>query len=253
MEIKADDRIIISGLTGTGKTYLLRYFATQFEPDILIIDPLDQYSNFLDECRYIPKRETPNELEQICKSLWSRANVTLIIEESEQYLQQGRSILPFTSGLIRMGRNWGIGVFATTRRIQDLNKRLFDLAQHAFFFRCGLQSRDYIARMIGPEYVYPYPAPKYNKTGYTITTLPEYAFLHLDLKTETADVSRLHIEGREYVQEVGKKSEIPRRVDRGKMEPIEKQEEVQEEEEKNKGKEREVGTESGKTGSKDGH
>lgn len=40
IDVRRDDRIIISGLTGTGKTVLLRYFASQFEPQILIIDPL---------------------------------------------------------------------------------------------------------------------------------------------------------------------------------------------------------------------
>lgn len=209
INIRSDDRIIISGLTGTGKTKLLTYFALQFEPDILIVDPLDQYGMFPDECRYIPKQETPQELEQICTSLFARTNCTLIIEESEQYLQQGRSMLPYTSGLIRMGRNWGIGIFCTTRRIQDVSKRFFDLAQHAFFFACGLQSRDYIARMIGAEFVYPHPSPKYNKTGHTITTLPQFAFLHLNLRDETADVSRLNLKGREHIEEIGKKSEAP--------------------------------------------
>lgn len=204
MEISSTDRIIISGITGTGKTYLLRYFAHQFAPDILIVDPLNQFGMFPDECRYIPQRETPNELEEVCHRLWSRGNLTLIIEESEQYLQQGRAMLPYTSGLIRMGRNWGVGIICTTRRIQDVNKRFFDLAQHAFFFKCGLQSREYIANMIGKEYVYPTAEPKYNTTGYCIMTLPEFAFLHLDLKTETADISRLQVKGREHITEVGK-------------------------------------------------
>ncbi len=238
IHIKSDDRIIISGLTGTGKTYLLRYFATQFEPDILIIDPLDQYSMFSDDLRYIPQRETPNELEEICKRLWARSNCTLIIEEAEQYLQQGRSMLPFTSGLIRMGRNWGIGIYATTRRIQDVAKRFFDLAQHAFFFQCGLQSREYIAKMIGNEFVYPYPSPKYNRTGYCIMTLPEFHFLHLDLRNETANVCVLKLKGREHIQAAGKKSESPSPKEIGKEE---KPEEVQEQEAKKEkeGKEKE--------------
>jgi len=38
MDIKSTDRIIISGLPGTGKTYFLRYLASLAEPDILIVD-----------------------------------------------------------------------------------------------------------------------------------------------------------------------------------------------------------------------
>lgn len=207
MKIKSTDRLCVCGLPDTGKTTFMRYLASLAEPHILIIDPLDQYDMFPDECRYIPKREHPQELEDICRRLWAQTDMTLIIEEAEQYLQQGRALLPATSGLIRMGRNWGIGVWATTRRIQDINKRFFDLAQHCFFFRCGLKSRDYIADMIGHEYVYPYPRPKYNHTGYSITTLPDYHCLHFDLTDETAEIVTLKLGGREHIEQVGKKSE----------------------------------------------
>ena len=198
-------------MPGTGKTYFMRYLATLAEPDILIIDPLDQYSMFPDECRYIPKRETPNELEDICKGLFARVNCTLIIEEAEQYISQGRAMLQYTSGLIRMGRNWGIGVWATTRRIQDINKRFFDLAQHCFFFRCGLKSRDYIADMIGPEFVFPTASPKYNKTGYCILTLPPFHALHFNLDDETAVIVTLKLGGaREHIETAVRKSEAPK-------------------------------------------
>ena len=208
MDLKSTDRICVTGLPGTGKTVFLRYLASLAEPNIYIIDPLDQYDMFPDECRYIPKRETANELEDICKWLHGRSNVTLIIEEAEQYISQNRAMLPYTSGLIRMGRNWGIGVWATTRRVQDINKRFFDLAQHCFFFRCGLKSRDYIADMIGAEFVWPYPSPKYNHTGYTITTLPPYHCLHFNLDNETAEIVTLKMGGREHIEAVGKKAEV---------------------------------------------
>lgn len=189
---------------------------------------------FPDECRYIPRRETPNELEDIAKSLWARSNVTLVLEEAEQYIAQGRAMLPYTSGLIRMGRNWGIGVWATTRRIQDINKRFFDLAQHCFFYRCGLKSRDYIADMIGAEYVFPYPSPKYNKTGYCILTLPPFHALHFNLDDETAEIVTLKLGAREHIQTAGKKSEAPSPKEIGKEE---KPEQVLEQEAK-EGKEK---------------
>ena len=212
IEIKSDDRICVAGLPGTGKTYLMRYFASLCEPDILIIDPLNQYTMFPDECRYIPRRESANELEEIAKQLCARSNTTLICEEAEQYISQQRAMLPYTSMLIRMGRNWGIGVYATTRRIQDINKRFFDLAQHCFFFKCGLKSRQYVADLIGYEYVYPYPSPKYNKTGYCVTTLPQYHFLHFNLEDETAEVGVLRLGAREHIATAGKKTEAPKEL-----------------------------------------
>jgi len=163
---------------------------------------------FGDECRYVPKRETANELEEICKQLMARGNITLVVEEAEQYISQSKAMLPATSQLIRMGRNWGVGIYATTRRIQDINKRFFDLCQHCFFFRVGLKSRDYIADMIGPEFVYPVASPKYNRTGYCITTLPPYHFLHFNLEDETAEVGVLKLGAREHIVAAGK-SEAP--------------------------------------------
>jgi len=190
---------------------------------------------FPDECRYIPERETPNELEEICKQLHARSNVTLIIEEAEEYISQSRSMLPYTSRLIRMGRNWGIGIYATTRRIQDINKRFFDLAQHCFFFRVGLKSRDYVADMIGSEFIWPYPSPKYNRTGYTLTTLPPFHFLHFNLEDETAEIGVLMLGAREHIAAAGKKSEAPSPKEMGKEEKPEQvleQEAKQEKEEK---------------------
>ena len=168
------------------------------------------------------------ELEAICQKLWKVSNLTLIVEEAEQYIAQGKSLLPYTSGLIRMGRNWGIGIYATTRRIQDINKRFFDLAQHCFFFRCGLKSRDYISYMLGYEYMYPAAHPVYNKTGYTITTLPPFHCLHFNLEDETAQVLTLKLRSTlspgqgGHLDEVSKKAESP--VKKGTTEEPEEEE-----------------------------
>lgn len=222
LEIRRSDRICIAGLPRTGKTIFTRYLATLASPNILIVDPLSQYEMFPEECRYVPRQETAIELEAIAKQLHARSNVTLIIEESEQYLAQGKALLPYTSALIRMGRNWGIGIWATTRRIQDLNKRFFDLAQHVFFFRCGFKSREYISDMIGSEYMYPAASPKYNHTGHTITTLPPFHCLHFNLETEIAQIITLKLKARGaamgQIEEVGKQSKAGASTAKDKIE-----------------------------------
>lgn len=169
----------------------------------------------------------------------ARANCTLIIEEAEQYLSQQRPMLPATSQLIRMGRNWGIGIWGTTRRIQDVNKRFFDLCQHSFFFRCGLKSRDYIADMIGQELVYPVASPKYNHTGYTITTLPQYHCLHYNLDDETTEIIVLKLGAREHIETAGKSpAPLPQvSAKRGREEEV--HEPVKEVREQEKGKKEE--------------
>ena len=213
LEIDLTDRLCISGLTGTGKTILMRYLLTLAD-DFYIIDPLDQYKEFgeigdvlQDGKRWVPREESPREFESICQKFHAISNRILVVEEAEQYMPQGRPMLTYTSSLVRMGRNWGIGIWGTTRRIQDINKRFFDLAQRVFFFRCGFKSREYIADMLGNEYMYPRPNPKINRTGYTITTLPPYHFLHFDLEKETAQVMTLKLGTRVHLETAGKKSE----------------------------------------------
>ena len=230
LKIKSTDRICVCGLPDSGKTYFMKYLCSLVEPDIYIIDPLNQYEQFGEvgdiregKKRWIPREESPQELEEISKRLWQISNITLVMEEAEQYIPQGRPIPQYTSGLIRMGRNWGIGIWATTRRIQDINKRFFDLAQHVFFYRCGFKSREYIAAMIGNEYVYPHVAPKLNKTGFTITTLPQYHALHFDLENETASIITLKLGARETIAVVSKESDAP--VDKEKMREIPAEEE----------------------------
>jgi len=172
---------------------------------------LNQYTSFPDECRIVPKQMIPQELEVISRRLCATSNITLIVEEMEQFIPQGKPILPYTSMLIRMGRNWGIGVWGTTRRIQQINKEFFDLCQHCFFFRCGLKSRDYIANMIGGEYVYMPAQPNYNTTGYAVTTLPPFHTMHFNLEDESARVMVLKMPDspRERIIEVPKGKATP--------------------------------------------
>lgn len=120
-----------------------------------------------------------------------RGNVTFVIEEAERYLGQGKPMGENTFDLINRGRNWGVGVFAVTRRIQRLSKDFFDLCQQVFLFRCGLKSREYITDMIGKE------------STRQIMQLPLYHFLHFSVETEESSVHvlklgvRPHLEGKQ--------------------------------------------------------
>ena len=219
--IKADDRICLCGLPGTGKTVMLEWLA-ELPPQTYVIDALQQYSDMGEEgdvydlmqpgknhLRYFPKAESPKALEDIAKKLHRISNTTLIIEEAEAYLPQGKMLYDYTSSLIRRGRNWGIGVWLTTRRIQDINKRFFDLCQHVIFFRCGLKSREYIAGMIGNDYVIKPLRSQYNQLKYGLTTLPKYHALHVNLETEEANIIYLNIRGKaQHLLEVGGKGKV---------------------------------------------
>lgn len=181
LRIKSTDRVCITGQPGTGKSTLVAYLASLFPEDqLLIIDPLEQYNSFPPECRFVPPDRNPaQEMDAIARQVMARGNMVLFIEEAQKYLPESHRIGDNTMALLNRGRNYGIGVFASTQRIQNLQKSFFDLCQVVIFFRPGFQSRAYIRHMVTPE------ACK------VINSLPNFHFVHYNLATEDWAVSRL--------------------------------------------------------------
>jgi len=186
IDIKSTDRVTLSGLPDSGKTILAKYLAALAEPRLLIYDPLAQYDGFPDSMRYVPKNDSLEEFEEVCRKLCSTPNMFFVIEEAERYIGQGKPLGPYAFDLINRGRNWGVGILAVTRRIQRLSKDYFDLCRHVFFFRQGLRSYDYVKEMVGPDAVA------------RIHQLNPYHFLHYDLVQEQFTVATLTLPHQQY-------------------------------------------------------
>ena len=180
LKVNTTDRFGIFGQPGTGKTKFVQYLATMVsESRLMIYDPLDQYTQFPDRCRVVPADINPlEEFDAFSKQMMARRNVTVFVEEAQQYLPEGQRIGPNTLAMLNRGRNFGVGVFVCSQRIQDITKRFFDLAQTVVFFRCGFTSRRYIRELV------PEVAARINK-------LRDRHFLYFNLRTEDWNVSML--------------------------------------------------------------
>ena len=190
INILSTDRVTISGLPGTGKTTLAKYLGMVAEPNLLIYDPLDQYTQFGANVRYIPRTDSLDEFEAVCKSICSRGNLVFLVEEAEKYMRQGQVLGPYATDVMNRGRNWGVGVIAVTRRIQMLNKNYFDLCKHVFFYKCGMRSYKYIEEMTSQQ------------TVQRIRTLQPFHFLHKDLETEEETVGYLELKRKTKTDDV---------------------------------------------------
>lgn len=151
--MKTTDRVLVCGMPGSGKTTMAKYLASAIpEGRLLIYDTLRQYRNFPDKCRYIPQHsDSVIEFDNVCKYLCSVKDFVFVIEEADLYMGQYMRFGTWTSELVNVGRNWGIGIIAVTQRIQEINKRFFGRCSHVFFFQCGIQAKQYITDMVGKE------------------------------------------------------------------------------------------------------
>lgn len=157
------------------------FFGSQEGTTILIWDPMGLYNTFKDEERYLPQSDTHAEFESVCKRLCSVGNTMFIIEEAESYLRQGLFLGTYAFTLAQRGRNWGNGMVAITRRIQDLSKSYFQICQHGFFFRCHPMIREYFKPFLEPEAIrLLFTLPKWHCLYYNMET-HEYEVFWLDL------------------------------------------------------------------------
>ncbi|GAF81587.1 unnamed protein product, partial [marine sediment metagenome] len=172
---------------------------------------------------YLPHSDSQAEFEGMCQYLRGVSNHTFFVEEAERYLRQGVSLGSQAFDLFNRGRNWGIGIYAVTRRIQTLSKDFFDLCQYCIFFKCGLTSREYIEKLIGKE------------AASELFNLEQYQFLAYDIEGDTYEKATLEISGgREHLetpeeQEERKKPEVvPKEQIKSVGEKPRKEEEVME-------------------------
>ena len=177
-EMERDQRGIVIGRTGSGKTTLATQLISQFRP-LLIIDPKGDFSAFEDEriyresrpegvrhsivrrrniVQYSPHPEN-TELEDynqvFREAFWSR-RYFVYIDEASCVADSPMRYPKYLRYISQQGRSMGVGLLAVCQDPVNVPSFLFSQADHYYTFRIVMQSHlEKVESWIGREALIP--------------------------------------------------------------------------------------------------
>ena len=140
--IKTTDLCLIAGKRGSGKTNLLLYLIkqlTQSKMNLIIIDPVYDLRDNLPKndprIVHIPygnRKKFDAILLKLLKSGWKGM---LIVDEADRFFPNRTKLTNLENHFIQIGRHYGIGMIAVTRRLSNLHTDLATQASKLFMFK----------------------------------------------------------------------------------------------------------------------
>lgn len=171
--IQANERVLIVGKTGSGKTYAARLLLSQVDR-LIVIDSKYRLDNWrADIIDRLPDRLPPqfryvirsDDLDGIGTQLAGFEDYYLYIDELYAVFPSPAKMLPAWRSLWTRGREAGIGVWAGVQRPVSIPLVTLSEAEHYFVFRLILrEDRDRMSAVCGT----------------VIPVLPRYGFLYAD-------------------------------------------------------------------------
>jgi len=155
--LKSSDRVFLVGVTGQGKSHLLKSLLRTFSAQgikIMLYDDEaehDDLEGLPGLTRYVPFGiGNLEEFEEICRTVWRGGNQVFAIENIDFYAPVRKDLLPIFAHLVGRGRKRGIGLVLTSRRIQDVHKTPCSQCQHWFIFHTYLPGDiEYMVKFVG--------------------------------------------------------------------------------------------------------
>lgn len=154
--VSTNEKIMIVGVNNMGKSVLFKHLVKQFLKEgskVILYDSEKEYSDFQHPNLVVYQPEMPSdipEFEEICRRTWEKGNMILAIESVDFYAPPQQPLSPYFKRCIHWGRNRGIGVLMTSRRIASVHKDACGLCRHWFLFHCYLPNDiKYIKQFIG--------------------------------------------------------------------------------------------------------
>lgn len=155
IDIKSNDKAMIVGFTGSGKSYLLRYLINNFinqNVKVMVYDT-EREKTFDDlpiENRYRPKGNSIEEFDWFCADVLAHRNIVFAIESIDLFSPPFKPVPPNLWKLVHWGRKRGIGLIMTSRRIASVHKDPCSQCKHWFIFYTFLPNDvDYLRKFVG--------------------------------------------------------------------------------------------------------
>jgi hypothetical protein len=132
---------VLVGLRGSGKTNAARYIASLHPDNVLVYDPLGQYTEY-DTLRpkHIEFPEAADELARLIKQ--ERLAETdrhpyrlLVIDEAARVAPSSQKLHPAIARLNAEHRHWPMGIVWIVQRPRQLHHNIINLADYLFVWR----------------------------------------------------------------------------------------------------------------------
>jgi len=156
ISLKSNEKSMIIGVNDMGKSVLFRHLIKQYLDagmNVLLYDSEKEYADFMHPNLKIYQPLEPanvEEFDDICGMVWERGHMIIAIESIDFYATPYQPMPKFLKKIIHWGRNKGIGVLMTSRRIANVHKDCCALNRHWFMFNTYLPNDiKYIKSFIG--------------------------------------------------------------------------------------------------------
>lgn len=178
--------VFVTGKAFTGKTFFIRKHVEKIPKSryIAIYDFTNEYGDLAKKNNvgvWQVKRGTQEEIEDFATFCYNRGNCTVILSESDNYLQMSSPVL---LALVTTGRNRGINAMVDGKRPMAVKPSYRGRFNKLILFQTSLvPDIEYIEDWVGAER---------DSLKETLKTLKQGEFLECDLDTqEISEVKRL--------------------------------------------------------------
>lgn len=174
IQIKSNERIFVTGKTGSGKSVLVKNLLIPQLNSFVVYDykheieypGAEKFFRLADfkenpgrhEIIYRPSTGSEAEFDGLCRQVYSRGRNVLILDEVADHTAPGR-IARYHDLIMRLGRSRGVGIINCTQRPIGVHNNILSQSEHFFIFALPLEGdRKKLAGFCGPRVLEKLPA-----------------------------------------------------------------------------------------------